>query len=77
MYPRNLYCLLPKLQRLLPTRSMADCAHSSVLGSVYTRYNAGEVLELLDIDEPCTDADSEDDLDLDLGSGRHPHIMLA
>jgi len=48
---------------------MADRAHSSVPGSIYTRYSTGEVLELLDIDEPCADADSEDDLDLDLGSG--------
>ena len=69
MYPRNLYCLLPKLQRLLPIHSMADRAHSSVPGSVYARYSAGEVLELLDIDEPRADAASDDDLDLDLGSG--------
>ena len=48
---------------------MADRAHSSVPGSVYTRYSAGEVLELLDIDEPRADAASDDDLDLDLGSG--------
>ena len=48
---------------------MADRTHSSVPGSVYSRYSAGEVLELLDMDEPTLDAASGDDLDLDLGSG--------
>ena len=48
---------------------MADRAHSSVPESVYACYSAGEVLELLDIDEPRADAASDDDLDLDLGSG--------
>ena len=44
---------------------MTDRAHSS---SAYARYRAGEVLEMLAIDEPRGDSDSEVDLGLDLSS---------
>ena len=41
---------------------------SAVPGSVYDRYTANEVLDLVHIDEPAFE-DSDDDLGLDLGSG--------
>ena len=46
----------------------ADRAYSAVPGSTYERYSRSEVLELLDMDEPLMH-DSDDDLELDLGSG--------
>ena len=41
---------------------------AEVPGSVYNRYSASEVLDLLNNDEPVLE-DSDDDLGLDLGSG--------
>ena len=46
-----------------PTYSSAG-----VPGSVYDRYTRSEVLELLEMDEPVVH-DSDDELELDLGSG--------
>ncbi len=41
---------------------------SAVPGSVYERYTNTEVLELLEMNEPVL-GDSDDDLELDIGSG--------
>ena len=41
---------------------------SAVLRSVYERYTNTKVLELLEMDEPIL-VDSDDDLELDIGSG--------
>ena len=58
-YSSSTRCLLLKrLQR------MATCG---VPGSVYDRYSASEVLELLDMDEPVQEG-SEDELDCDVVS---------
>ena len=41
---------------------------STVPGSAYERYSRSEVLELLETEEPMLQ-DSDDELELDLGSG--------
>ena len=40
----------------------------AVPGNVYDRYNAEEVIGMLELNEPMHDG-SDDDLDLDIGSG--------
>ena len=40
----------------------------NVPGSAYARYTGNEVLQFLEMDEPML-PDSDDDLELDLGSG--------
>ena len=44
---------------------------ASVTGSVYDLYNTTEVLEMMDMMEEPMMEGSDDDLELDMGSGEH------
>ena len=56
-----------KIKQIKIVASTASTA-GAVPGSAYERYTGSEVLELLEMNEPML-ADSDDDLELDLGSG--------
>ena len=43
---------------------------SNVPGSAYDFYNTAEVLEMMELDEHMMEG-SDDDLELDMGSGEH------